>query len=285
MKKSLLLAVAGLTGGCLFAPAARAQNAPPRPPGTVPGAGVPGASAPGAPAPGTTRTGVTPPAPPLALPGVRTVMVFPFENNTPSGGRALGEALADAIQRGLDASRVYSTVKYNDRSLLVQRAREENPSVMGPAIAGVIDPVRGTVDQARAMQIAQRTGMEAILLGSIEDYRYHIRYDKAANKVEIVGSAQILNPTTGEPLRTAGASGSATGAPGADESTVAQAAATDLAGRLLSGLAVPPPPSITTPTKRPRRQKESQAEEGSRRHFPGWIPAGIILGIIVGAVK
>ena len=177
-----------------------------------------------------TTTGVAAPAPPLPLPGVVTVMVFPFdERHAVRRGIALGQALASAVERGMDASKVYSTVPYDyahpTSSLLVQRAVQENPAVMNPAIAGVIDPVKGTVDQARAMQIAQRTGMQALLLGSIEEYTY----DKATNKVSMVATAQLLNAQTGEPLRTAGVTGSATGAAGTDETTIAQAAATDVA--------------------------------------------------------
>jgi len=236
---------------------------------------------------GTAASGTTPgvaaPAKPVPLPGVLTVMVFPFDNATPNGGIALGQALADAVGRGMDASRVYSTAKFSPDSLLVQRAAQENSKEMsGPdgAIAKVIDPVKGTVEPALAMKIALRTGMQALLLGSIEAYSY----DKAANKVSMVATAQILNAETGEPLRTAGVTGSATGAPGKDESTLAQAAATDVASRLLAGLAVPPAPP-QRPQKHKHKPPPSQEEEGTRHRIPGWIPAGVLLGIIVGAVK
>src|SRR4051794_14565919 len=180
MYQSRWMAGVLLLGACLTAPAVHAQGQPPAAPGT------PGAPAPGGTAPGTTRAGAAAPATPVPLPGIRTVMVFPFENNTPSGGRALGDALADAVQRGMEASKVYGTAKYDELSVLVRRARDENSTVMTPAIAGVIDPIKGTVDQARAMQIALRTGMQALLLGSIEEYTY----DKTANKVSLVATAQ-----------------------------------------------------------------------------------------------
>ena len=66
-------------------------------------------------------------------------MVFPFENNTASGGRALGEALADAVQRGMEASKVYGTVKYSEDSVLVRQValktdyRKGEPSPLLPA--------------------------------------------------------------------------------------------------------------------------------------------------------
>jgi hypothetical protein len=247
MLQSRWIAGAVLLGACLTAPAARAQNQAPPPPPRAPGAAPGGAVVPapgGAAGTGTATTrGAAQPTQPVPLPGIKTVMVFPFENNTTTGGRALGEALADAVQSGMEASRIYGTVKYSgdrDRpeSLLVQRALAEQSGVLTDAIKNVIDPVKGTVDQARAMQIAQRTGMEAILLGSIEEYTY----DKAANKVTMVATAQILNAFTGEPLKTAGVTGTATGTPSMDESAVAQQAATDVASRVLNGLAVPPPP-------------------------------------------
>jgi hypothetical protein len=230
--------------------------------------------------PGTTGVGTAAAAPPFALPGVTTAMVFPFDNSTPYGGLALGEALADAIQRGMDASRVYSTAKFSRSSVLVQRAMAESPTVMNPAVDAVIDPARGMVDPTRALMIAQRTGMQAALLGSIEEYTY----DKAAHKVTIVATAQLLNAQTGEPLRTAGVTGTATGAAGTDESAIAQAAATDVASRLLAGLAVPQPPPPTG--KHYQYQKPpSQAQEGSRHHIPGWIPAGALLAILIAAVQ
>jgi hypothetical protein len=216
----------------------------------------------------------------VSLPGVLTVMVFPFENVPAVGGPALGQALADAVEQGMDRSKVYSTAKFSRTSLLVQRAAQENP-MLNQAILGVIDPVKGMVDQARAMEIAQRTGMQALLLGSIEEYTY----DKAANKVTMVATAQILNSPTGEPLRTAGVTGTATAAAGTDESVVARAAATDVASRLLAGLAVPPPPPPVKGHQGRRRPPPSQAEEGTRRRIPGWIPAGVLLGILVGAVR
>src|SRR5439155_15589251 len=126
-------------------------------PAPAAGTARPGPSSPASSAPGTTR-GTAAPAKPVPLPGVKTVMVFPFENNTTSGGRALGEALADAVQRGMEASKVYGTVKFSPDSLLIERAAKEQSGVLGPAIQNVIDPIKGTVDQARAMQIAQRTG-------------------------------------------------------------------------------------------------------------------------------
>jgi hypothetical protein len=207
-------------------------------------------------------------------------MVFPFDNSTPYGGLALGEALADAVQRGMDASQVYSTAKFSRSSLLVQRSVAENPTVMNPAVERVIDPARGAVDPTLALTIAQRTGMQAALLGSIEEYSY----DKATNKVTIVATAQLLNAQTGEPLRTAGVTGTATGAARTDESTIAQAAATDVASRLLAGLAVPQPPP--PPSKHYHYQRPpSQAQEGSRHRIPGWIPAGALLAILVAAVS
>jgi hypothetical protein len=272
MMKSRWVAGAALLGACLVVPAARAENAPPAPPGT--------AAAPPGTAPGTTA-GTAAAAPPVPLPGVLTVMVFPFDNVPGAGGPALGQALADTVQQGMDRSKVYSTAKFSKTSLLVQRAATESPGIMNPDIAGVIDPVKGSVDPTRAMKIAQRTGMQALLLGSIEEYTY----DKAANKVTMVATAQILNSQTGEPLRTAGVTGTATGTAGTDESVVAQAAATDVASRLLAGLAVPPPPPPPRGHKGPRRPPPSQEEEGSRHHFPGWIPAGVLLGILVGAVR
>src|SRR5690242_7913964 len=107
MKQSQWIVGAALAGTCLMTPGARGENAPPPPPSPfaapaspAPGAGaaVPRAPAPGS-QPGTTGVGTAAPARPFALPGVLTVMVFPFENSTPSGGLALGQALADALQR------------------------------------------------------------------------------------------------------------------------------------------------------------------------------------------
>jgi hypothetical protein len=207
-------------------------------------------------------------------------MVFPFENNTSAGGRALGAAIAEAVRRGLEASRAYTAVQFDPNSLLIQRTREENP-MLREAIAGVIDPTTGAVEQTRAMQIAARTGMQALMLGSIEDYRFN----KDTNAVEMVATAQILNALTGEPLRTAGVTGSATGAAGADESTIAQAAATDVASRILSGLAVPQPPPPPPAVRRQTRATETQEQSGGRRRFPGWIPAAILLGIVAGSVR
>lgn len=283
MQQSRWVAGVALLGACLTASAVHAQNQPPPAPPGGPGGAQPGAAAPVGAAPGTTRAGTTAPADPVPLPGIRTVMVYPFENNTPSGGRALGEALASAVQRGMEASRVYGTTMYSPDSVLVRRARDENSTVMTPAMAGVIDPIKGTVDQARAMQIAQRTGMQALLLGSIEEYTY----DKAANKVSLVATAQILDAKTGEPLRTAGVTGTATGAAGADESTVAQAAATDVASRILNGLSVPQPPvAQTRGGKRSKKRRQPVPQEQEPRHrSAGWIPAGVILAIVVGAVK
>lgn len=282
MMKSRWVTSVVFLGACLVVSAARAETAPPAPPGAAPpGAGrgvLPSTAASG------TTTGVAAPAPPLPLPGVMTVMAFPFDNATKYGGLALGQALASAVERGMDASKVYSTVPFSAESLLVKRAAQENPTLLsGPsgAIAGVIDPVNRTVDQARAIQIAQRTGMQALLLGSIEEYSY----DTAGNKVSLVATAQLLNAQTGEPLRTAGVTGSATGAAGTDESLIAQAAATDVASRLLAGLAVPPPPPPPPHEKRGHKPPPSQAEEGTRHRIPGWIPAGVLLGILVGAVR
>jgi hypothetical protein len=274
MKKSLLMAGAIVLGVGLAAGGARAQ-APPAPPVRTPAPAVPPPTA-----PGTTRPGAAAPAPPIIIPGVRTVMVFPFENNTSAGGRPLGEAIAEAVRRGLEASRAYTAVRFDPNSLLIQRTREENP-MLREAITGVIDPTTGAVEQTRAMQIAARTGMQALMLGSIEDYRFN----KDTNTVEMVATAQILNAQSGEPLRTAGVTGSATGAAGADESTVAQAAAANVATQILSGLAVPPPPPSIKPPPRRTRDIETQEEGGARRRFPGWIPAAVLLGIVVGTVR
>jgi hypothetical protein len=282
MKRCLLVAGLAALGLCRPMPPAQAQDQAPAPPIAQPGAAQPGA-APTTTAPGTPGAGVAALAPPVPLPGVRTVMVFPFESAaTPPMGsmvdlRALGASVAEGVRKGLEASRIFSTVMYSPDSVLVQRARDENPREIGPAIANVINPTTGAIDQNSAMKIAARTSMQGLMLGSIEEYTY----DKATNKVTVVGSATILNPITGEPLRNAAVSGSATGSAGQDEVTVAQAAANDLVQRLLAGLSVPPPPSLTS--QKPRRQphhKSTQEEEGSRHHIPGWIPAGVILGIL-----
>ena len=96
MIQSRWTAVAALLGVCLVAPAARAQNAPPPPPGAAPARPVLGTAASG------TTPGVAAPAKPVPLPGVLTVMVFQFDNATPNGGIALGQALADAVGRGME---------------------------------------------------------------------------------------------------------------------------------------------------------------------------------------
>jgi hypothetical protein len=282
MKRCVWIAGAALLGVWTAAPVARAQNQPPAPPAA---AGAPAVVPPVQAAPGRTSTGALAPAPPVALPGVTTVMVFPFENNSPSGGRALGEAIADAVRRGMEASRIYSTTSFSPDSLLIQRAQQEagtSAPDLADALNKVIDPVKGAVDQARAMKIASRTGMQALLLGYIEDYKY----DPAAHKVDLVGSAQILNAQTGEPMRNAAATATATGSAGQDENAVASMAATELANKLLSGLSVPPPPAGgARVTRKSRRHIRTQEEEGSRHRIPGWIPAGILLGIVIGATK
>src|SRR5262249_17864473 len=122
MQQSRWIAGVLLLGACLTAPDVRAQNQPPPAPPAGPGAAQPG--------PGTPGGGRGQPPPPVPLPGIRTVMVFPFENNTASGGRPLGLALADAVQRGMEASRVYGTVMYNENLVLVRRAKDENSTVM-----------------------------------------------------------------------------------------------------------------------------------------------------------
>ena len=176
---------------------------------------------------------------------------------------------------------MYSTTLYSPDSLLVERARQEAGREIGPAIQGVINPTTGAVDPALAQMIAQRTGMQALLLGSVEAYTY----DKANNRVEIVGQASILDAMNGNPLRNAAVSGSASGSAGQSELQIAQAAATDLAQRLLAGLAVPPPPP-PPPSIKKAKKPQTQEEEGSKRHhFPGWLVAGVLLGIVVSSVE
>lgn len=290
MKKSLLTVGAALLCVCLMAPAARAQDQPPAPPVTPPV--VPPVQPPVQPPPAAVPAPpqvVTPPPAPVPL-GVRTVMVFPFENAAmpevppPFSLRELGEQVSEAVREGLERSRAYSTVKFSPDSVLVQRARDESPPMAGlaQAIAEVVNPTTGAVDQARAMQIAARTGMQSLMLGSIEEYRH----DPATHRVEIIGSATLLNATTGEPIRNAAVSGSATGTPGQSEIALAQVAANDLAQRLLASLSIPPPPQITVrPTRRERREPPTQAEEGSRNRIPGWIPALLLGGLVVATVK
>jgi len=220
---------------------------------------------------------------------VLTVMVFPFESAaTPPPQstvdfRGLAAAVAEAVRNGLEKSRVYSTAMFSPDSVLIERARQESPATAGvaQAVAQVINPSTGAVDPNLAMQLARLTGMQALMLGSIEEYRY----DANTHKAEIVGSAQLLNATTGDPIRNAAVSGSSTGAAGASEITIAQAAANDLAQRLLAGLAVPTPPPAA-PTKKPPVHRVSQAEEGTHhRRIPGWLPAGVLLGILFATVK
>jgi hypothetical protein len=214
-------------------------------------------------------------------------MVFPFDIAAMASPEStvnlpqLGRAVAEAVRAGMERSRVYSSVMFDPDSLLLQRAQAEAGTRVREAMAGVVNPNTGAVDQAQAMTIAQSTGMQAMMLGSIEEYRF----DRNANRAEIVGSAQILNATTGDPIRNAAVSGAATGTAGQSELSIAQAAANDLAARLLSGLAVPQPPPARVQPRQQRQKPPTQAESGSRRSFPGWIPAGILLGIIVGTLK
>src|SRR5258705_428266 len=107
MKRYLLTAGIALLGLCQVAGTARAQDAPPAPPGAQPGT-APATGTPGA--PGAPRPGANTPAPPAPLPGVLTVMVFPFENAaTPPPQstvdfRALAAAVAEAVRNGLEKS-------------------------------------------------------------------------------------------------------------------------------------------------------------------------------------
>jgi len=220
---------------------------------------------------------------------VLTVMVFPFESavkpklESTVDFRGMAMAVGEAVRSGLEKSGVYSTAMFSPDSVLIERARQESPANAGvaQAVTQVINPTTGAVDPNLAMQLARLTGMQALMLGSIEDYKY----DANAHKAEIVGSAQLLNATTGDPIRNAAVSGSYTSSPGASEITVAQGAANDLAQRLLAGLAVPNPPPAA-PIKKPPVHRLSQAEEG-RHHgrIPGWIPAGVLLGILFATVK
>jgi hypothetical protein len=221
--------------------------------------------------------------------GVRTVMVFPFESAAmpetppPFSLRELGEQVSEAVRQGLERSRAYSTVKFSPDSVLVQRARDESPPNAGlaAAIAEVVNPTTGAVDPARAMQIAARTGMQALMTGSIEEYRY----DPNTHRVEIVGSATLLDAVTGNPIQNAAVSGSATGTAGQSEIAIAQAAANDLAQRLLGGLAVPPPPPDPLATTRRARQPRQPRAENTRSRLPGWIPALLLGGLVVSTVK
>src|SRR5215210_8805122 len=103
MKKEFLTVGAAALGVCLLASVGRAQDAPPAPPAAPPVVQPqPGAQ----PAPPAVVTPAPPPAAPL-VGGVRSVMVFPFENAAnpmppPSFSLVeMGQQVADVVREGM----------------------------------------------------------------------------------------------------------------------------------------------------------------------------------------
>ena len=116
MKRYFLTAGIALLGLSRWVGFAAAQDAPPAPPVAQPGT-APATGAPARPAPRVQAR--TTPAPPAPLPGVLTVMVFPFESAaTPPPQstvhfRGLAAAVAEAVRSGLEKSRIYSTAMFS----------------------------------------------------------------------------------------------------------------------------------------------------------------------------
>jgi hypothetical protein len=234
-------------------------------------------AAPGrAPAPGTTQGRVST-TPPHISPN--TVIVFPFENNSMIGGKELGEALAAEVKSGVARAGTYSIATFYPASPLLQRARQDQ-ALTREEIDTVVDPMRGTVDPTRAANVAQRMGARYALLGSIEE----ATVDMAGHKANVTVTVQMLDTLTGTPVKTAGVTGTATGAANASQQALVNAAAQDAARRALTelGLAQGNAP-VTPPAMKGGVDMSKPVEKKHSNTF--WLPLGVLLGVLVAGVK
>ncbi|HEU4752651.1 MAG TPA: hypothetical protein VFU47_06035, partial [Armatimonadota bacterium] len=272
----------GLSGAALFLPVAvHAQARPaPRPAAPAPG--------PAAPAP---RTGVGPqgsfnPPPPIR-PGMPvSVLVFPFgyageeaappaaaapqpAPGTPAGAEAsqltpaqqeTAAYLTAAVKAGFLSTPAYSVVTYHPLSSLVQRALKDE--ILRPAdTAGLVSGATGSVDPAKARQVAYRLGLQTILVGSLD-----LKEDPKTNTAEVTAEAQLIDSTTGTVLRSAAVSGAATGAEGVPPVAVRERAAQEAAQKILPAMGIelvtpaPPAPPAEQPARGSRRRPSRSSE-------------------------
>jgi hypothetical protein len=238
---------------------------------------APAPTAPGAPGRAAPPPGGGSTTPPHISPN--TVIVFPFENNTMVGGKELSDTLEAEVKSGVTRTGTYSIASFYPGSPLLQRARQDQ-SLTRVEIDAVVDPMRGTVDPTRAAQVAQRMGGRYALLGSIEQ----ADVDNAAHRANVTVTVQLLDTLTGTPVKTAGVTGTYTGAQNDSPQVLVSRAAQDAARRALTELGLAQGTAALTP---PTMQGgiDTSKSAPKRRRSSYWLPFGVLLGVLVAGVK
>jgi hypothetical protein len=215
--------------------------------------------------------------------------VFPFERppqpNRPlaAGEQAaremLGEQIASRIRAGLDASTGgYTSVLYYPASPLVRRALGQG--ITPEDVERVVDPQRGVIDPDRALRIAAAMGTASAVIGSVEQYEYNPQMSRA----DVTVTVQWLQVPGGTPIKTVGVTATATAPPGASAQAVAQMAATEVATRALTEMAVPPPPPPVVTTTNGKAKARQQSETRPTGRNRAWLALAALLGVLATSV-
>ncbi len=167
--------------------------------------------------------------------------------------------LTGIVKAGFLATPNYTVATYSPLSSLVQRARKDD-ILRADQLLDVISPGTGAVDIAKARVIANRLGIQTLLIGTID-----MKETPKTNTVEITAETQLINSSTGEVLRSAAVSGAAAGAEGVALQTVEDRAALETAQKVLPAMGIqlvaPRAPAAPTGSRSAKPAKARKSSE------------------------
>ena len=221
-----------------------------------------------------------------------SVMVFPFVNNAMTGGPALAQYLQNSVKGHFFGSNQYQVTTYSPQASLVRRAVQDGLLAREDLLA-LQDATTGEVNLERARLIAERLGVQAVLVGTIEDVAATAGMPQANATV----SLQVVGSTQGNQLKGAAVTGMGTGVANQSPDELAELAVADAARKAVTEMGVQTAPTNVETTgpggtsangTRPANGQQAtntRKNRGLRLRVPPWLGVALFTTGVFSAIK
>lgn len=220
----------------------------------------------------------------------KALMIFPFATPTMEAG-AQADAVAQfskdlfsLIGEGIGANRAYSVIKFEPRIASIQRAVKEQKCEEKDILTPIDTNPAGS---ARAKKLAQFTGTQLAILGSIDKYVYNAGKSgpgqpAAPGQVEMSATLLLIDVNSGKELYRFVAMGQAS-MDDPNELSIGTAATYDLAEKLLTDINKATLEIVTAPQEdvAPAPVMAAAPRKSDKGLLPAMIGAAL-LGLLLG---
>jgi len=222
-----------------------------------------------------------------------SVMVFPFVNNAMTGGPALAQYLQNAVKGHLYGSNQFHVVTFSPQASLVRRAVQDELLAREDILA-LQDATTGEVNLERARLIAERLGVQAVLVGTVEDVAATAGMPQANATI----SLQLVGSTQGNQLKGAAVTGAGMGVANQTPEELAELAVADAARKAVTEMGVQAAPTNVQTTGpgaangngvRPANGQptatNARRNRGLRLKIPPWLGVALFTTGVYSAIK